>query len=103
MRLGFDATLAIVVAAAAAGVAVVVTTTIDTGVATAAALHLAATLPEAGPAHGLATAPLLEVDLLREPLNVTRGRMTLPPGPGLGIELDEALLARYAVGEEGVP
>lgn len=89
--------------AAKAGLQCVVTTTIDTGVATAAALHLAATLPPDGPAHGLATASLLEADLLRTPLSVEGGVMRLPAGPGLGVELDEAALAKYAVSEGRFP
>jgi L-alanine-DL-glutamate epimerase-like enolase superfamily enzyme len=80
--------------AQAAGVGVFVTTTIDTGIATAAALHLAATL---GTPHcGLATAPLLAADLLVTPLAVENGMMPVPTGPGLGVELDEAQLARFA-------
>jgi L-alanine-DL-glutamate epimerase-like enolase superfamily enzyme len=82
-------------AAASAGVGVVVTTTIDTGIGTAAALHLAASLPADGRAHGLATASLLNDDLLTQPLAVERGYMTLPDAPGLGIELDEARAAPY--------
>jgi len=104
MRLGgIDVTRAVAAAAAAAGAAVIVTTTIDTGVATAAALQLAATLPLDGPAHGLATASLLAADLLRAPLPVEGGVMRLPAGPGLGIELDEAQLGRYVVDEGSVP
>jgi len=83
--------------AQAAGAAVVVTTTIDAGVGTAAALHLAATLPHSGPACGLATGDLLASDLLVRPLAVSGGRMTLPEGPGLGIELDAVELTRYSV------
>jgi o-succinylbenzoate synthase len=81
--------------AASAGIGAVVTTTIDTGIGTAAALHLAASLPDDGRAHGLATASLLKDDLLVQPLAVERGYMTLPKGPGLGVELDEARAARY--------
>ena len=81
--------------ASAAGVAVVVTTTIDAGVGTAAALHLAATLPEDGPACGLATGSLFVDDLVVRPLAASDGCLELPEGPGLGVELDGAKLARY--------
>jgi o-succinylbenzoate synthase len=47
-------------------------------------------------ACGLATGPLLESDLLGVPLPVQNGVMRTPPGPGLGVTLDEAALARYA-------
>ncbi len=89
------------VAAFAAGF--LVTTTIDTGVGTAAALQVAASLPGQRYAHGLATASLLEHDLLRAALPIERGFMRLPDAPGLGVELDEAALARYTVAEGHLP
>ncbi len=82
-------------AAASAGRGVIVTTTIDTGIGGAAALHLAASLPDGGRAHGLATASLLRDDLLTQPLSVERGYLSLPDAPGLGVELDEARAAKY--------
>jgi o-succinylbenzoate synthase len=86
--------------AQAAGVAVVVTTTLDAGVGTAAALHLAATLPPGGHACGLATGDLLASDLLICPLAVNGGHMQLPEGSGLGVELDIAKLQGYS-GDKG--
>ena len=82
-------------AAASAGRGVIVTTTIDTGIGTAASLHLAASLPDEERAHGLATASLLEDDLLTQSLTVERGYLTLPVAPGLGVELDEPRAAKY--------
>jgi L-alanine-DL-glutamate epimerase-like enolase superfamily enzyme len=79
---------------------VIVTTMIDTGIGAAAALHLAATLPRPIPACGLATGPLLATDLLVGPLLMSDGEMNLPAGPGLGVALDEARLARYATEAE---
>jgi O-succinylbenzoate synthase len=89
--------------AAERGVPVVVSTLFETGVGIAAALAMAAALPEVegrpgGVDHGLATAGLLEHDLLRGELVVEDGRMWLPdaPGPGgLGIEVDVAAIDRY--------
>ena len=78
------------------GVAVIVTTTIDSGVGTAAALHLAAALPLNGPACGLATASLLRASLIARPLAIERGRMHVPTGPGLGVEIDERSLDLFA-------
>jgi o-succinylbenzoate synthase len=86
--------------AQAAGVAVVVTTTLDAGVGTAAALHLAATLPPDGPACGLATSDLLVSDLLSQPLTIRDGQMRLPERTGLGVELDAAELQRYSADKE---
>jgi len=85
---------AIVELATSAGVSVTVSTMFETGVGLAGALHLAATAPGTG-AHGLATAGLLESDLLRTPLDISHGRMEVPDGPGLGIELDTDAVERY--------
>ena len=81
--------------AAASGLGVIVTTTIDTGIGTAMALQLAASLLDDGRAHGLATASLLQHDLLTWPIAIERGVMHLPSAPGLGVQLDEAGAARY--------
>jgi L-alanine-DL-glutamate epimerase-like enolase superfamily enzyme len=81
--------------ASASGLAVVVTTNIDAGVGVAMALQVAASLLDDGRAHGLATASLLQHDLLTWPIAVERGVMRLPSGPGLGVELDEAACERY--------
>lgn len=87
---------AIVELASSASVPVTVSTLFETGVGLAGALHLAATVP--GPqAHGLATAELLVSDLLRAPLAVTGGRMAVPAGVGIGVDLDLAALDRYRV------
>jgi L-alanine-DL-glutamate epimerase-like enolase superfamily enzyme len=94
----FHSTAYMVGRARANGVKVVVTTSIDAGIGTAAALHLAAAMDN-GLAHGLATLPLLEDDLIEVPgLGVERGRMRLPGGVGLGVELDEDALDRYTAG-----
>ncbi len=73
--------------AQAAGLKSFVTTTIDSGVGIAAALHLAATLPEPVLACGLATASLLEDTLVQELPEVRGGRMYLPKALGLGVAL----------------
>ncbi|MSQ61754.1 MAG: o-succinylbenzoate synthase [Dehalococcoidia bacterium] len=95
----------IVEMALAAGAQAVVTTTIDSGVGVAAALHLAASLtqPDESTAHGLATGPLLEHDLLARSIPIVAGRMALPDGPGLGVAIDELALARYATAEGAAP
>lgn len=79
------------------GISVTVTTTFDSGVGIAAALHVAAAQPEGSPACGLATAHLVASDLLAAPLPVCEGAMRLPAAGGLGVEVDRAALARYAV------
>lgn len=91
---GLRQAAAIIELATTASVPVTVSTLFETGVGLAGALHLAATAP--GPqAHGLATADLLDSDLLVEPLPVSYGRMTVPESTGLGIELDLVALERY--------
>ena len=58
------------------------------------------------PDHGLATAGLLEHDLLTESLVVAEGRMRVPATPGsggLGITLDERALERFRVERIGSP
>ena len=82
--------------AQAYGVSCIVTTTLDTGIGTAAALHLATTLPTPARACGLATGGLLTADLLATPLTVRGGRMQRPDGDGLGVRLDEQAVLRHA-------
>lgn len=100
---GLRLAMQIAAMARAAGAAAIVTTTLDGGVGTAAALHLAAALPAKGPAHGLATGSLLAADVVARPLAVRAGRMALPEGPGLGVELEEEALARYGMRSREVP
>ena len=97
--------------AAERGVPVVISTLFETGVGIAAALAMAADLPEivpdgwaSPPDHGLATAGLLDHDLLEESLIVVGGRMHAPSRPGsggLGIVLDVRALDRFRVESVG--
>ncbi len=113
-RVGGPAAVAAIAAMAAGrGVPIVLSTLFETGIGIASALAQAAMLPDVGgdgrgesmvervaPDHGLATAGLLEHDLLLEGLPVAEGRMRLPSSPspgGLGIQLDERALDRYRV------
>lgn len=92
--------------AAERDVPIVVSTLFETGIGIAAALAVAAALPSGrGPSgdrsldHGLATAGVLEHDLLVEALPIANGRMRVPgrTGGGLGVALDERALARHVV------
>lgn len=78
-------TVAIARRARAADLDVVVSTTVDGVVARTAALHVAAALAPIAPC-GLATADLLETDLGLDPAPVTDGEMTIPQGPGVGLD-----------------
>lgn len=84
---GLRAGREIIKLAQSAGLQTFVTTTIDSGVGIAAALHLAATLPEPVLHCGLATAFLLEDTLVHNLPEIRVGRMFLPDEPGLGVRL----------------
>jgi L-alanine-DL-glutamate epimerase-like enolase superfamily enzyme len=86
--------------AEAAGLTCTVGSNLELGVASAAMAHLATATPGVGaeefPCDILG--PLAyEDDLLAEPLEVRDGAVRAPDGPGLGVALDEAKLARYRV------
>jgi D-galactarolactone cycloisomerase len=80
-----------------------------TPVAVAAGLHFAATLPSVPPTvtpTPLAQEPLFEFDstphpirdaMLTDALRPRGGWLTIPDGPGLGVEVDRAVLERFAV------
>lgn len=78
------------------GVSVTLSTLFASGIGLAGALHVAATAPGSH-AHGLATGHLLASDLLGLSLPIVDGRMAVPSGPGLGVALDPAAVARYRV------
>jgi glucarate dehydratase len=66
------------------------------GIATAAMLHVAASTPELTMAHESGY-PLVEDDLLIEPLSVIDGTVAVPQGMGLGIEVDRDKVDGYVV------
>lgn len=80
---GMRRCLALAQDGARAGVETVVTTTVDSAAGVLACLHLAAAVNN-GIAHGLATSEWLARDLAPLP-PARRGRLELPPHPGLGL------------------
>jgi L-alanine-DL-glutamate epimerase-like enolase superfamily enzyme len=74
----------------------------DLGIKTAAMLHVVASTPNFTLANDC-TYYGLEDDILSPVHAIERGHMNVPDGPGLGIRIDEAKLARYRVkpGAEG--
>jgi L-alanine-DL-glutamate epimerase-like enolase superfamily enzyme len=65
----------------------------ESSVASAAAAHIAAIVPEL--AWGLTvTNPTLAEDVVAAPLRVENGHVVVPDGPGLGIEVDERRVRR---------
>jgi L-alanine-DL-glutamate epimerase-like enolase superfamily enzyme len=83
--------------AAAAGISALLGGRPALGIATAAMLHLAAATPPLSDANESAYHQLQD-DVLAEPLEIADGMMTVPQGPGLGIEVDRAKIERYSVG-----
>jgi len=61
----------------------------------AALLHLAVALPAVDWGVGFSSQYLVD-DILKTPLSFTGGHVSVPAGPGLGIEVDEAKVRRYA-------
>jgi muconate cycloisomerase len=93
---GYLATRRIAAVAQAAGVPCHGGTGIESSLGTLAGAHLLATLPAVTYGSEL-FGPLLMTDgLLAEPLDYRDGALHLPDGPGLGIDLDEDRVARYA-------
>jgi L-alanine-DL-glutamate epimerase-like enolase superfamily enzyme len=82
----------------------------EMGIGTAADLHLAASSAEislAGTISATSTAEIARTkvasryyldDIIKEPFRYDKGVLFVPDGPGLGIEVDEAKLAKYRVG-----
>ena len=83
------------------GKGLVVTSSLESGVGLAASVHLAATLAAHPFAHGLATGPLLQSDLLSAASLPWRGSVMTPAGPGLGVSVDGSLLERYGIDVAG--
>jgi muconate cycloisomerase len=68
----------------------------ESSIASAAVLHLAAALPTLDWGLSLSS-PYLADEVVRQPLQIVAGHATVPTGPGLGVEVDEAQVARYRV------
>ncbi len=80
----------------AAGVPCVFHCAHDLGLKTAAMLHVVASSPNF-PLANDCTYYGLEDDIVVSPHRIDRGYMTVPEGPGLGVEIDESKLAKYRV------
>ena len=94
---GLRASQRIAARARAAGWGVVVTSALDSAVGLAAALQLAAALPGPHLAAGLATGALLDRDLAKAP-TPSRGTLTTPDEPGIGVAPLRECLTRCALG-----
>ena len=92
---GLRRTAAMLATAQAAGMRCVVGHGFGLGINTVAEIMLAAT--SANVIDGLECVGPLKTadDIVTEKLDLGSGALALPPGPGLGVTLDEAKLARY--------
>lgn len=75
---------------------------LETGVGTAAGLHLAASSAAIDLGCEMVGPFMLESDIVTEPPVMEDGALMVPTGPGLGVELDESALAKYRIGDVGV-
>jgi len=85
-------------AAASAGVPCVFHCAHDFGLKTAAMLHICAATANFTMASDCTYYGLSE-DILLQPHEIRQGRMSVPHAPGLGVEVDEAKVRKYLVGE----
>jgi L-alanine-DL-glutamate epimerase-like enolase superfamily enzyme len=93
---GIWATKLVAEVAASAGVPCVVHCSHDLGPKTAAMLHLSASTPNFPLANDCTYYGLVD-DVITQPLAIERGRMSVPEGPGLGVEVDLAKVRKYQV------
>jgi len=77
----------------AARIPVYLSSALDGPVGIAAAGHVAQAIEDHGFAHGLATSALFADSIATRECAVRDGHLHLPPGPGLGVALDEDALA----------
>jgi muconate cycloisomerase len=68
----------------------------ESGIASAAAVHLACAAPAVEWGVSL-THFYLAADIVKEPLKLVDGLVALPEKPGFGVEVDEAAVARFSV------
>lgn len=83
-------------AAIARELPVYLSSALDGPVGIAAAAHVAQAIPDAGLAHGLATA-LMFSETIGRGAELEGPMLHVPDGPGLGVELDEDALGRLAL------
>ena len=68
----------------------------ESSIGTAAAVHLACAVPNVEWGVSL-TNLYLAADIVHRPIAILDGKVSLPDGPGLGVEVDEAALTRFRV------
>lgn len=81
--------------ARATGIGIYAGTMLEAGVGTAAALQLFSTLPSLDWGTELFGPLLMKIDLLEQPIRYADFCVHLPEGPGLGIALNQDIVAQY--------
>ncbi len=81
----------------ACGLEVAVHSLFESGIGTASNLHLAAAFPIIRRANDSGAHMLMHDVLLGDPLAIDQGHMSLPAGPGLGVDADVDALQRLKV------
>ena len=79
------------------GLTALIGSTVELGIGTAAAAHLAAACASVSVASDLVGPGLLKGDVVVPTLRYDRGYMRPPSGPGLGVQLDEDRMQAYAI------
>ena len=79
------------------GLTALIGSTVELGIGTAAAAHLATACASVSVASDLVGPGLLKGDVVVPTLRYDRGYMRPPSGPGLGVQLDEERMQLYAV------
>jgi muconate cycloisomerase len=92
---GLNAAARVAAIADAAGIGLYGGTMLEGAVATIAAAHLFTSFPHLEWGTELFGPLLLTEDILVQPLDYSNFGLTVPNGPGLGIELDESRLDRF--------
>jgi muconate cycloisomerase len=92
---GLTAAQRVAAIADAAGIELYGGTMLEGAVSTIASAHLFASLPSLQWGTELFGPLLITEEILTQPLDYSDFGLTVPNGPGLGIELDEARLKRF--------
>ena len=92
---GLFAAAQVAAIAEAAGIGLYGGTMLEGAVGTIASAHLFATFPQLEWGTELFGPLLLTEEILAAPLDYSEFSLAVPTGPGLGIEIDEARLARF--------
>ncbi|CAM3185341.1 muconate/chloromuconate family cycloisomerase [Prescottella defluvii] len=93
---GLQRSKEVVAVAKAAGIRCHGATSIEGPIGTAASIHFACAEPGINFGTELFGPQLFAVELLQTPLDYSEGQVHLPPGPGLGVELDMDVVRHLA-------